>query len=203
MSTGTKMKFSEFIDLLLAQLYALEDADGNSDRFHDLFSIARQLKDPVPPSWVFDAGKVLEAQGLARCVFAMGGVCSAQLTGEGRLFVEQEKGTGVIKRFHESPQNYYKIHVSGDGNQGNVGGNQNISNPAFPIHPERRPAFELLDQIESQIKKEPTLTETEKADMEADIAVVRLWQKTRTESIGIGCFIAAAKSDYFYCRFCR
>jgi hypothetical protein len=48
MPTDTKMKFSEFIDLLLARLYDLEQTEGGPGRFFDLNAIAQELKPRVP-----------------------------------------------------------------------------------------------------------------------------------------------------------
>src|SRR5438128_1092729 len=121
--TQTRMKFSEFVDLLLATLYSQEEQTPGTGggQYVDLNALSRQFKQPVPFRWVFDAAKVLESRGLVRCVFTMRGVL-AQLTGEGRLYVEEEHGTGIIKKFHEIPQNF--VVISGTGNQIVVGGDQ-------------------------------------------------------------------------------
>src|SRR5689334_12670458 len=103
----TKVKFSEFIDLLLARLYDLE-SQGETGRFFDLSAIASELSVDVPQQWVFDAAKVLESRGLAQVLFTMGGRSQATLTGEGRIFVEEEAGSGIIRRYHSHPEEFLR-----------------------------------------------------------------------------------------------
>jgi hypothetical protein len=177
MAVATKMKFGEFVDLVLARLHDREqNADGNFQYF-DLYAIAKELRDPVPAQWVWDAGKVLVARTLARCVFSTGGV-SAQLTGEGRLFVEEEKGTGIIRKFHEAPQSF--IVVTGSGNQVNVaGGNQTGLSQTMTIEQERPLAFEVLHQIKEHLERDSTLGEREKQDFLTDLAMIEGQLKKR------------------------
>jgi hypothetical protein len=172
MSTATnRMKFSEFVDLLLARLYDLDQESPGGKVYFDLNAAARQLIVPVPPGWVFDAGKVLESRGLAQCVFTLGGGCHAVLTGEGRLYVEEERGTGIIHKFHESPQNY--VVVSGSSNQVVVGGSQSGVTQTATVERERQPAFELLESIERQLKADTTLDDQERSDLLADVGMIR------------------------------
>jgi hypothetical protein len=171
MSTATKMKFSEFVDLLLARLYELEQQSQTGNEYLDLNEIARQLVSPIPSGWVFDAGKVLESRNLAQCVFTLGGGCHAMLTGEGRIYVEEERGTGIIRQFHQSPQNY--VVVSGSSNQVVVGDSQSGVTQTLTVERERRPAFELLDAIENQLKTDPTIDEPEKEDLLTDVGMIR------------------------------
>ena len=86
---ATALRFSQFVDLLMVRLYELDLQEG--DRFFDLNAIARQIRESVPSGWVFDAAKVLQTRGLAECIFTFGGI-QAQLTGEGRLYVEEGRG---------------------------------------------------------------------------------------------------------------
>jgi hypothetical protein len=95
-------KFSQFIDLLLVRLYELDHQRG--DRFYNLNAIAESIKeDGVPQKWVFDAAKVLDSRGLATCMYSRGGA-QAQITGEGRLYIEENRGTTEEIRKH--PDNY-------------------------------------------------------------------------------------------------
>ena len=179
MPTATKLRFSEFIDLILARLHELENSSGGSGKFFDVNLIAKELAQPVPISWIFDAGKVLESRGLIRAIFAMGGTCLAQLTGEGRLYVENEQGTGIIKQYHESPQNFVVVNVSGNHNQIVAGHNSGAVNQTLTIEQEREPAFQLLQEIERQLKSDASLESHEKDDLLADVAMIRGQLKKR------------------------
>ena len=144
-----ELKFSRFVDLMMARLYELErDKPGE---YIPLQWINQQLAAPSPQSWVFDAGKVLESRGLARCIFTLGG-CQAQLTGEGRMFVEEEQGSGVIKEYHERPETFI-VNVSGSGNQVSVGGNQSGINQTMTVEQERQPVFDVLKEMEQKVKQ--------------------------------------------------
>jgi hypothetical protein len=162
------MKFSEFIDLLLVRLYDLERQGGAGTLF-DLNEIVRALSVNVPPQWVFDAGKVLESRGWAEVLFTFGGGCHARLTGEGRLYVEEERGTGIIKRYRAAPTQF--INVSGTGNQvvvGHPGGVSQVST----IEGQRAPAFAVLEQLKHELSSDPDLTEADRADLLADVEMI-------------------------------
>lgn len=166
MTTGTKLKFSEFVDIVLARLYERQQT-GDPGKLFDLNAIARDLKDPVPPSWVFDAGKVLETRGWAQVAFTFGGGCHARLTGEGMWFVERG-ATDVIARYRAAPQTY--IEISGHGNQVAVGGEG--ASISQTIENERQPAFALLRQIRATLESDVELGEAERADLLADVATI-------------------------------
>ncbi len=176
MVTQNKLKFSEFIDLILARLYELEQTEGGGS-FFDLNAIAKELKEAPPQQWVFDAGKVLESRGLAQVVFTMGGGCHAMLAGEGRLFVEQEQGTGIIKQYHQAPQNY--VVIRGSGNQVVVGGDQGTITQSMSIEKEREPAFKLLEQIRDRLGNDASLGEAEKKDLLTDVQGIEQQLKKR------------------------
>lgn len=169
MAVATKMKFGEFVDLLLARLYELEQSEGGNFEYFDLEAIARELREPVPPQWVFDAANVLEARMLASCAVSFEGA-SAHLTGQGRLYVEEEKGTGIIRKFHEAPQNF--VVVSGTGNQVNVaGGTQSVNSQTATI--EQQPlVFQLLRKIQEKLEHDGSLGERQKQDLLTDFAAV-------------------------------
>ncbi len=168
MSTATKMKFSEFIDLLLAALSDRDQQPGGSERFHDLYEIARKLKEPVPDKWIFDAAKVLEARDLIQAVFSFG-AAHAQLTGQGRLYVEEERGTGIIHRFHQERDHFiFRGEDEGDA----VSEGSTVGRP-IDVEKERRAVFTLLDRIEELLKKERFLNAKERQDLLADLESVR------------------------------
>lgn len=170
MAAKSSLSFSQFIDLLLARLYELEQSQGVAGDYVDLNAIARQLTKPVPAQWTFDAGKVLESRGLANCIFALGGVCLAQLTGEGRLFVEENRGTGIIPQYKEAPQNFY-VTIEGNQNQVAVGHGQQISQE-INSEKAREPAFEVLREIITKIKQDQTLGDAERKDYVTDLEMV-------------------------------
>jgi len=113
MTTSIKLKFSQFIDLLLARLY--EAQRQNPDGMVDLNEIAADLRESVPDDWVVDAAKVMQARGLADCIISYG-ACHARLTGEGMLFVEEDRGSGIIRQYRQEPAQFFQhVHVSGSG----------------------------------------------------------------------------------------
>ena len=171
MAAKAGFTFSEFIDLLLARLYDLEQSQEPVGDYVDLNAIAQQMKPPVPAQWTFDAGRVLESQSLARCIFAFGGACMAQITGEGRLFVEQNRGTGIIAKYKEAPQNFY-VTVEGNRNQVAVGNSNQLTQKAT-IEKAREPAFGILQEIIQKIEQDSTLGEAERADYVTDLEMVR------------------------------
>jgi hypothetical protein len=175
MNTVTKLNFSEFVDLILATLYGLEKEHG--DHFFDVVEINRRLKEPAAQHWVFDAGKILESRGLARCIFELGGVCRAQLTGEGRLFVEERaKQDGIIKEYRQEPQNF--VIVSGSGNQVVVGAAGN-AHQEMTIEKERQPAFTLVEEIQSRLEKDRSISRPDLKDLLDDPETIRRQLKKR------------------------
>ena len=106
-----------------------------------------------------------------QAIFAFGGFCQASLTGEGRLYVEEEQG--FVKQIHESPQHYF-LNVSGSNNQVVVGvlTRRNVQQH-MTVEESRRPAFSVLDEIEETLNKDSTLEPASKADLLADLDAVR------------------------------
>jgi hypothetical protein len=145
------IKFTEFVDQLLVRLYDL-DAESPGE-FHNLSAIAESLKTDVPAEWVFDAGKVLESRALADVLFTFGGT-DAKISGEGRLYVEE--GRGTTKDIQDNPQNYY-VTVSGNNNQVITGSTTQAVAQTITIEQERAPAFAIVDQILRKLAEDPTL----------------------------------------------
>jgi hypothetical protein len=146
------IRFSEFVDLLLVRLYQYDQQFP--DRFVDLAQLAEQVKAQVPPTWVFDAGKVLDTRALADVIFTYGGT-SAKLTGEGRLYVEE--GRGVTRTVQEAPQNYFNITVNGNNSQVVAGSQTGDVTQTVSVERERAPAFQLLDEIKQGLKQDQSL----------------------------------------------
>lgn len=176
MAKPAGLKFSQFIDLLLARLYDLEQDAGPSALF-DVNAIAQELRIKVPSQWVFDAGKVMESRGWAQVLFTFGGGCHARLTGEGRLYVEEERGTGMIKAYRETPQHF--VVVSGVGNQVVVSGSTGALSQAATLEQERAPAFHILDQLKLTLQRDPSLSDAERQDLLADAEMIERQLKKR------------------------
>ena len=169
MSDQATIKFSEFIDLLLARLLELEH-EGGPGAFFDLNEVAQELKPEIPAQWVFDAGKVLESRGWAQVLFSMGGGCHARLTGEGRLYVEEERGTGMIQRYHAAPGQF--VSVTGVGNQVIVESRTGAVSQKVGIEQERAPALRVLHQLKDTLRADATLTGPEREDLLADVEMI-------------------------------
>ncbi|MBI2373116.1 MAG: hypothetical protein HYV07_03875 [Deltaproteobacteria bacterium] len=166
MSLGTKPSFTQFADVILARLYATEQRDGSG--FVDLGSLTQDLTGIPQFEWTFDAAKVLEARGLIRGLFTFGNVF-AELTGEGRMYVEEDRGS--LKGLKESNSPVLIVSVGGSGNQVAVGAG-NVSQ-AVTIEQERKTAFSLIDRIQKGIEADATLTTAERQDFLADIDAIR------------------------------
>jgi len=169
MTTRSKLKFSQFIDVLMARLLERE-REAPSGALVDLNEVARELNVSVPDPWIFDAGKVLESRGWAQVIFMMGGGCHARLTGEGRLYVEEERGTGIIREYHEAPAQF--ISVSGTANQVIVGSTTGGVAHAVTIEQERAPAFRLLSQLKDALRRDPSMSDSEREDLLSDIQMI-------------------------------
>lgn len=166
---ATTMQFKKFIDLLLVRLYELDRAEGGG--FFDINSIAREVKDPVPSNWSFDAAKVLETRGLAQCIYTFGGA-QAQLTGEGRLYVEEERGT--TRKIREAPANYFNVNISGNNNQIAAGHHHQGTTQTLTLEQEREPAFRLLDEATKALQDDQTLNGATRAEGQTYLELLRL-----------------------------
>jgi hypothetical protein len=161
-------KFSEFVDMILVRLYELDRQD--SQRFVDLSVIQKELKEQVPTSWLIDAAKVLQSRGLAECMITYSGVF-AQISGEGRLYVED--GRGYTKKIEESRSSYYNINVSGGINQIVSGSSTGSATQTVTNAKDTGPWANLIDTIESKLKNDGSLSEVEKDDALTYLNVVR------------------------------
>lgn len=92
------------------------------------------------------------------------------LTGEGRLFVEQEEGTGIIREYHQRPENY--VIVSGTGNQVAIAGNQSAITQTMTIEKQREPAFNLLNDMKMTLTRDADLNEAERSDLLTDVRMI-------------------------------
>lgn len=168
MKSEPALKFGEFVDLIMARLVDREQQTP-AGTLIDLHQVARDLNVTVPDQWVFDAGKILESRGWAQVIFTFGGGCHARLTGEGRLYVEEERGTGIIRQYHQAPARF--VSVSGSG-QVAIGNTQGGISQTVTIEQERAPAFRLLDQMKNVVQRDPTITNSEREDILSDVQMV-------------------------------
>ena len=176
MTGQTSIKFGQFLDLLMARLVERE-TEAPTGTLIDLNQVARDLKVDVPDQWVFDAGKVLESRGWAQVIFTFGGGCHARLTGEGRLYVEEERGTGLIHEYHQAPDRF--VWVSGTNNQVIIGSTTGTVSQTVTIEQERAPSFRLLDQIKDVLGRDPILNDSERQDLLSDVQMVAQQLKRR------------------------
>jgi hypothetical protein len=169
MTTSSALKFGQFVDLMMARLLERE-RETPSGVLLDLNEVARELKVSVPDQWIFDAGKVMDGRGWAQVAFTFGGGCHARLTGEGRLYVEEERGTGIIRDYHEAPAQF--ISVSGTGNQVIAGNTTGGISHVVGIERERAPAFRLVGQLKKTLQDDPSLSDSDREDLLTDIQMV-------------------------------
>ncbi len=183
MTTATKLTFSRFIDLLLAAVYEA-DAEADGD-YIDLNAIARQIKDPFPETWVIDAAKVLQSRGLLDCVFTFGSV-HARLTGEGRLFIEEDRGTGIIREYKQNPERFIQnVSISGSNNRVMLGQARGDVTQEQQLEQERRPAFALVDEIKRKVTSDPSLSDREKEELVGDVESIRVQLLKREPSLPV------------------
>jgi hypothetical protein len=160
-------KFSQFVDLLLVKLYR---ADGtHNDQFLDLEALAKEIKGDVPPSWIFDAGKVLQTRALADCIFSYGGT-QAKISGEGRLYVEEERG--FTKDAQNTPSNFY-INITGDHSQVVAGNNPNQVTQSTTIDRGQSTLTKLLDDATKVLQLDRNVTEETRTEAMTYLEVIR------------------------------
>lgn len=169
---ATKMQFKEFIDLLLVRLYDLDRADAS--QYFDLNAIAHEIREEIPAEWPFDAAKVLETRGLATCIYAYGGT-KAQLTGEGRLYVEEERGT--TRKIREAPANYFNVSISGTNNQIAAGHHHQGTTQTLTLEQEREPAFRLVDEAMKDLQNDQTVNSATREEGKTYLELLRLQLK--------------------------
>lgn len=128
--TPQKLRFTEFVELVLVRLYEL---DTGSPEFIDVNEIAAELREPVPGTWPYEAVKVLDDRGLVDAALAFASA-HALITGEGRLFVEarEDVRSSTIHQYRTHPGNF--VFVSGTGHQVVVG-SEDVSQQATPNEP--------------------------------------------------------------------
>ena len=161
-------KFSDFVDIVLVRLYEADRAE--SDKFVDLSMVQKEIKGDVPASWLLDVAKVLQSLGLAQCIINSNGVY-AQITGQGRLYVENHRGkTGEIEK---NPSIYYNVTVSGSQNLVVTG--QNTGPMAQNIAGDNRqgPWSDIVDAIEKKVREDVSLDDDQRRHSLDYVQIVR------------------------------
>ena len=98
------MNFAESVAALLARAYHVCGAGPLSVNFTTLgaeLGMNREL--------VVEATRVLERRGLIACHRDTGRTCRGNITGEGRILVEGDSGTGPMRRYRESPPSFLVV----------------------------------------------------------------------------------------------
>jgi len=157
-----KYRFIEYIDLLLRLIYEYDSkAPG---QYFELNELSRQLgEDDI--YHVSEAVDVLSSRGLINAQKYIGGQCIGALTGEGKLYVEEGGKSGIISKYDANPEKY-NISISGNNVNLNIGSGNTAqifaSNGMGNI-------FALLDQINSKIDSDDTLSAEDKKDIKLDV----------------------------------
>jgi hypothetical protein len=105
-------------------------------------------------------------EGLVEAALAMQGNASAALTPEGRLYVEDEQGSGLIGEYRRQDQ---VVVVVGDGNQVAVGHGQTVKQGGSFSKEE---ALDVLDEAEARLR-DADLSEEARQDALADLDTVK------------------------------
>jgi hypothetical protein len=165
---GEQLTFTEFVELMLARL--VEADREKPGEYVDMIPLAAELKQEIPQDWVFDARNALEVRGLVDPLKVLGQTAPAKLTGEGRLFVEQGGGTGVIDEYQKHPSNF--VIVSGTGHQVAVATQGDVTQTYVETGVPKE-AWELLDQVEQAIGSDDTLSGGDRELALADVRAAR------------------------------
>jgi hypothetical protein len=129
---------------------------------------------------VVDAAKVIQARGLALCMINSRG-SFGRLTGEGRIFVDQGKGTGIISEYRRAPEQFVQnVNISGGaGNNYAVGSDLADVRQSATNSQDFGSAFKVLDDIEQRVASDATLGREDRQDVLSDVDSVRRQLKKR------------------------
>lgn len=163
---GEKLTFTKYWELALARLYETEQRDGVS-RPLDVRELMAEFEGVVPDGWAWEAANEMVRQGLGEDFLSMQ-TAQTQLTAQGRMFVESERGTGIIGKYFSGLQ---IVVVTGDGNQVAVGHGQKVEQTVGSFSKEE--VDELLDQAEERLAEDEALSDEERNDVLGDIAAMR------------------------------
>ena len=158
------LTFAKYCELVVARLYEIEQ-DGNAPQA-DVVELMSDLEGAVPDAWPWEAAGHLVDTGLAHDFRSLGSPEIA-LNARGRLLAES--GAGVIGNYQKSPQIVFTV---GDGNQIAVGHGQHVTQTIEGDF-SKEDVAELLDQAETTLQTDTTLSDPERDDALADVASMR------------------------------
>lgn len=172
-----ELTFNRFTELVLARAYEAEQRTGRAMQDHAVSELVGDIPG-VPTFWGLQAAEYLRDQRLVEGFFGDMGDPHIHLTGEGRVFVEQEKGTGLIRDYRRQDQ---VVVVMGDGNQVAVGHGQSVRQSGEFSKEE---ALELLGEVEERLQ-EAQLDDVARADAVADVQTAKAQLAKREPNLGI------------------
>jgi hypothetical protein len=162
---GDELTFTRFTDLLLARTYEREQRDGSAI-FFPVSELMKDLTPYVDSAWLWQSAQFLEGRNLVQAVLPTSGNAQVFLTAEGRLFVEDERGTGLIGQYRQQDQ---VVLVIGDGNQVAVGHGQTVRQSGEFSKEE---ALELVGEAERRLH-DADLPAEERDEALADLETVK------------------------------
>jgi hypothetical protein len=165
--------FSGFIDLLLARLYDIE-RQQEQGKFWSLNSIASQMKEKIPTIWVLDAARIMESRGLVTAIYTFGGNVRAELSGDGRMYVEENRGTGVIAEYKKHPSRFFAAKPQ----TGRSGSARPLERKAT-LAEERKPLFDVIGKMKHGLRQDKSLSAESRSDALRDLATIEEQLKKR------------------------
>jgi hypothetical protein len=166
-SVPERLTFTRYTDLVLARLYEAENRVG-PNQMVDVRELMSDLGSVVPSDWAWDAAKYIVDHGLGHNFLTMGSATTA-LTPDGRVFVEAERGTGIIGEYRSANQ---IAVVTGDGNQVAIGHGQQVVQTLTGDF-SKEEVVELLDEAEARLASDNRLDEDARADALTDLRALR------------------------------
>jgi hypothetical protein len=167
----TKLRFTDFIELVLARLYEA-DREGGHEHFVEMDEVASGLKEDIPEAWPFDALVELENRGLIQAMKVMGSNGLAKINGAGRLYVEEQEreSESVIHDYRKHPSNF--VVVTGRGHQVAVGTSGDVAQTSVSKET-RNEVVVLLDEMEARLREDDSLTDAAKGMALEDVQASR------------------------------
>lgn len=164
---GERLTFTEFVDFVLVRVYE-RDQEESGVRVN-LAELAGELREPVPHGWVVDALRVLDQRGWVRD-WGLDNANVAEITGEGRLYVEgRQHQTTLIERYRERPNNY--VFISGTGHQVAVGTEGTVTQTRISAETKTQ-ALALVGRMREQLDADDALDPRTREDALSDLATI-------------------------------
>jgi hypothetical protein len=155
------MNFTRFAELVLTRLYdAAKGRRGNSE-FIPVEELVPDVLPHVDPEWQWQVAQHLAQQGLA-----LAARDDLVITPAGRVYVEREQGSGLIREYRRQEQ---IVIVLGDGNQVAVGHGQTVHQAGTYSKEE---ILETISEAEARVVSSD-LPEQEKLEALADLSTIK------------------------------